>query len=316
MANKIINSKCVCNIGLQWKQDEIIVIIPCEHLFHKNCIYLFIKHYKAKCPYCDHIIKDILTIKDFGSKMTHQQYIDILSVSNYSQDSRYFISTFFDNIFRFVSMVGSVPFLEGVSDGEHLTERIFSLCNAEIKVIGLDKIIHDKKVFIANHTSYLDLGVIFYILKTGFLASSFTTESQLGRKFSTIMPTLIIKRGKSENTVNKIKDYVDKNGSICIFPEGMLTHPRTITRFRTGAFMTGFPVYGLTLLFDPLIADGNIPKFMIKLASQVKTKITLHITGPYMPPFSEVEIENVRQNMAKPYGLFLSRVSNKDISDK
>ena len=73
-----------------------------------------------------------------------------------------------------------------------------------------------------------------------------------------IVPLLIIKRGKNANTVKKMKNYVRKHGSICLFPEGIITHPDTIIQFRTGAFNIGEPILPVVIKYNPAIFDDDI----------------------------------------------------------
>ncbi len=125
----------------------------------------------------------------------------------------------------------------------------------------------------------------------------------------------MIKRGDTKKTVPKIKKFVDKYGSICLFPEGMITHPATLGRFRTGAFNTNYPVIPITINYSKDITDTSILSFIFKLASKSKIDITVNIMDPIYPPFDMKKIENIRTSMAFKGNFLLSRVSNRDITD-
>jgi 1-acyl-sn-glycerol-3-phosphate acyltransferase len=189
--------------------------------------------------------------------------------------------------------------------------------NIEIKVRGLNKIKPGPKVFIANHTSHLDFFTIFYVLGPGFLASSVVKDNIVSNQLTNILPLLIIDRGKKGgNTVDKMRKYVETHESICLFPEGMMTHPDTIIRFRTGAFNVGYPVYPVVLKYTNVVGDMSTPNFILKIASRQHEIIEMHILGPFLPPFDENKIELVRHAMANRGKMVLSRVSNRDIIEK
>jgi 1-acyl-sn-glycerol-3-phosphate acyltransferase len=129
------------------------------------------------------------------------------------------------------------------------------------------------------------------------------------------MPLLFIKRGKSNNVVKKIKEYVQKNGSLCLFPEGMLSHPNTLIKFRTGAFYTDLPIYPVVIKYKNKIFELNDFNYILKLLSYQSIDIDVIILKPFYPPFNNNKIELVRKEMAKAGNLLLSRVSNRDIKD-
>jgi hypothetical protein len=320
MDTKILNSRCICKGGLPWKNDIILMLDPCEHLIHSTCFIYFLKKNKSGliCPFCNSKVIDFFTKEDIKTKkISRQQYFDILSMSNYDKGT-YFLSSFMENFVHLTSLLGYVsvaPLITNI-DRIKFCESFFSLVNAKIIVNGLEKIKDKYKVFISKHICYLDVFVIHYILKCAFVASAAVRSSLLGSQLLALLPSLIIERGASNNSVEKIRDYVLKNGSICIFPEGMLVHPRCITRFRTGAFAVSVPIYAIVIRYDPMTCDGNLGNYIMKMTSQLCTNVYIDILGPYLPPFSPQDIENIRKDMANMGGMHLSRASNRDVVDE
>ena len=43
-------SVCIDNIC----KDEKMITLPCEHIFHADCILQWLKEYNYKCPNCKH----------------------------------------------------------------------------------------------------------------------------------------------------------------------------------------------------------------------------------------------------------------------
>lgn len=220
------------------------------------------------------------------------------------------------NMIDIFGIVSSFPFLSGIEDGRNGCGEVLNLMNSKIIAQGMKNIDEkNPRVYIANHTTYLDFLVIFYLLKCGFLASSVIGDTWVGQQAINIVPLLIIERGKDTNTVDKMKEYIKEKGSICIFPEGMITHPDTIIQFRTGAFYTGYPIYPVVIRYDPIIYDTDMNKLINKISSQPNITIYVDILPVENPPFNSNKIESIRMKMGKAGNLALSRVSNRDIKD-
>jgi 1-acyl-sn-glycerol-3-phosphate acyltransferase len=275
------------------------------------------------CPICKSHINSIQSLKNYKEKLKggkqaimDQRTIDILSMTNFDSDSKIDYFGVADNLVHIMSTLCALPLSNGISDGVALCESVLSLNNTKITIIGENKLsIPGKKVFIANHTNELDFIVLFYILKCGFLASSLLNKNIIGRQLSKIIPCLVIERGKSVNTVDKMKQFVDDNGSICLFPEGVKSHPSTLIEFRTGAFNIGYPIYPVVITYKSAFADESIKNFILKLSSKKDLEITIQILNPEYPPFTPKDIQLIRLKMAVAGKLMLSRVSNRDIVD-
>ena len=324
LLDKILNSQCICKKGLAWTKKKQAMIEPCEHIIHVECYYdcqINKSLLKNVCPHCEINIKKIVTFdeikKQSGNGQKHyQKLIDMVSVANFNSKSSINKSLLMTNMMNLIGFLSTVPFMAGFDDGQNCCGEILRMFNAKLIVNGLEQI-NDKipRVYIVNHTSYIDFVVISYLLKCGFLASSYLKETFFGRQTAHVIPLLLIDRGKSDNTVEKMKKYVKKHGSICLFPEGMITHPNTITRFRTGAFNIGYPIYPIVLRYEPLIYDDNINIFAQKILSNPKLTIFVDILPIQMPPFNSENIENIRNSMGKVGNMALSRVSNRDTKD-
>ncbi|AYV76492.1 MAG: lysophospholipid acyltransferase [Terrestrivirus sp.] len=354
--SKIINSCCSCGKNLLLKKLPHILLEPCDHIMHKKC-YLG----KKICPICNNKIKSIKTLDEVkelskNNSIYYQKYIDMVSISNFDDMFSVNKELMVPNMIDFLGILSSVPFLSGYDDGQKAAHELLCLMNAKVIVNGMDNIKKGKPVvYISTHTTYLDFVVLFYILRCGFLSSTFIKETWYGRMILNIIPLLLIKRAKkpkisssnksvdtnntdntnntnntndthsssssssstsSLSTVEQMKRYVKKHGSICLFPEGMISHPDTIVRFRTGAFYVGYPVQPIVIKYEPVIYDNDIDTMIKKLLSSDNLTITLHILPQQLPPFDDKKIENIRELMGKTGNIALSRVSNKDINDK
>jgi 1-acyl-sn-glycerol-3-phosphate acyltransferase len=326
-SDKIINSICGgCNKAISSINDDNYILSPCDHLIHKKCYKKIEKKKSRKCPLCKTDIKLYYSKEILKTLFTqtkkyeyYQKYVDIISMDNFDDYSNTNYIKTLAKSFDIIKLVSNIPLLKNISQTENLCKQLFSTSKIKIIINGnYNALLKDKspKVYIANHTSYFDGVVMFYLFKCSFLASSFINESIIGKQISSALPLLIINRGDKSNTVDRMKEYVKNNGSICLFPEGMITHPDTIINFRTGAFNIGYPIYPIVMKYDPVIYDDSVNTFLVKLFSQDEIKITVNILPKEYPSFTPEKIEKIRKKMAKVGNMALSRVSNRDIKDK
>lgn len=313
--DKILNSICSCGTGLPWSKDEVVMAYPCEHMFHSRC---FQQIKNSQCPHCKTDIVKKLTM--FDDDIHHQRFADILSMTYYDDMSETSATRFLDSLFDLASICARLPFITNKKEGREMCENIFSLNNLTLHVYGLEKVkLERNKVFICNHVSHLELVIIYYLLGTGFLASSVVGQSALVEKIKEIVPLLTFERGDKNrkiNIVDEMRKFVDEKGSICLFPEGLMKHPDALVRFRSGAFHVERPIYAITIRHNNIISDGYLNGFLYKLGGKRDINMEVNIMGPYYPPFSETDIEQIRADMAKNGNMVLSRVSNRDVVDK
>lgn len=313
--NKILNCKCYCSIGLCWNGDETVMAYPCEHMYHNRC---FDKLDNKICKICNTEIKKKLTM--FDKDLHHQRFADILSMSYYDNMSNNTPVNFLDSIFDFASVMLSLPFLKSHEDGKLLCEKIFSMNNLTLKVHGLEKVKKIKnKVYICNHTSHYELIILYYLLKPGFLSSSIINDVGIAGYLKNVVNLFTFSRNdtnRSYNIVDEMRKFVDKYGSICIFPEGLMKHPDSLVRFRSGAFHINRPIFAIVIRHNDILSDYVINKLLYKLGAKRDINIEVYILGPYYPPFSDKDIEQIRIDMAKYGNMVLSRVSNRDIKDE
>ena len=83
-------------------------------------------------------------------------------------------------------------------------------------------------------------------------------------------------KDKKRNPIKEINEFVKKNKSILIFPEGTMNKNSKLSKFRSSAFKTAYPVQPLVLSYD----DNK--------------NITLTILPIEYPPFN---IQNIKKKM-------------------
>jgi len=318
-SNININSRCICKKTLYDHKQRILMYLPCQHLISEDCY----KSHQNKigtdsCHICDENISQLIDIKDVKKfNLNKQFYYDLLSVTNIDDKFQSSAFNILDNLYDIFSilyngLIKTKPNIKSVS------REVLSLNNTTVYVNGLEKINsnnNEKRIFISNHSTYLDMIVISSFINTCFLTSAIIKDTFLGNKLKDVVPCMVIKRGDNGNTVDRIKKYMKTHGSLCIFPEGHMSNPNTLCKFRSGAFNTGYPVQPIVIKYKTLPQDAHVSNFICKLASRGKVELYIDILDMYYPPFSDTKIEQIRQDMANVGNFYLSRVSSRDIQD-
>lgn len=323
--NKNINSRCVCEKGLRWIPEDLYFINDCEHILHNSCFKKL--ENRRECPICKTKITRIYTLKDLERKVLesegevkkeyYQKYVDLLSLSNMNDYGSKNLGLLIMKMPLYMNIFLKLPFISGFSNGHKACEDFLKLCNVKILVRGRKYLSNEPKVLILNHTTQMDFLISFYLFKCGYVASKIIADTIIGSKIQNIIPLVLIDRGKGQNTVKKIKEYIDKNKrDIAVYPEGIMTHPDTIIKFRTGSFHTGYPVQPIVVTYNPNISSCSDMDALYKMMSQKKeTQVIVNILPLEKGPFDDIKIEKIRAKMAKAGNLLLSRVSNRDIKD-
>ena len=312
--DKIINSRCICNIGLSWTTKKQVMILPCEHIIHINC-------HKTDnlCDICNNEITKMMTFEEIKSEskngiIQYQRYIDMIASSNVDHIVKIGKHNA-KHLSDVMSFMSTIPFMKGYDELQAFCHEILRLLNTKLIINGYENINEsEKKVYISNHTTYIDTAVINSLFKCGYVVSSLINKSHLGRMIRDIVPILIIDHNKKgSSTVEQMSEYIKNNNSLCLFPEGVITHPDIIQNFRTGSFHTGYPVQPIIIVYDKIIYDNDIYLFLEKVLSTKELTITVTILKTEYPPFDDKKIEEIRCKMAKAGNLAVSRISNRDI---
>ena len=349
-SNKLVNYICYCKKYF-YNKDSIIILEPCGHMIHEKCIneYIFLKldtnnlninnkkislinPIELQCPICDTNINRLLSEKKVKKNKKYLQHkTDIESVK--IDDSSVINYTLLPlGILKITTCMNKLILANSENDILDTLEYLLKMCNIKINIIDntknnpikftnntiqwKNKLDSDANVvLISNHSNYIDSFILFYLFKCGFVSSDFLNSTDIGRLIAAKCNVLIFKRGKDTNMVQKIKEYLETQKSIVIYPEGGMGNPNTLFRFRTGAFYTGSPVCPIIIRYKPFIWDDDFKTFVFKLTTQTEIIVDVTINDLVYPPFDDRKINMVREYMAKVGNLKLSRVSNKGIKE-
>jgi 1-acyl-sn-glycerol-3-phosphate acyltransferase len=314
--NKDLNSRCFCGKGLNWIEEDLIMLEPCEHMIHKSCK----TEVNNICPYCHQKIKIFYTEGQLRAKKKdpyyYQKYVDLISVRHCNYMSKINKRKIIEKIPKIISLASKIPFYEGKEGAIKLANDLLNIAHVELQVEGIENIPKDPKVIIANHTTDYDFVPLYYIFRCSFLSSTIILQSSMGRVLTRLANVIIVNRGhKEQYTVKRMRNAVKKYGSICVFPEGLLTHPDTIIKFRSGAFNIGYQICPVVITYEPNVFDSDMINYVQKVISQDKFKVKLTILPVEQPPFTQDRIEEIRAKMGKAGNMALSRTINRDIRD-
>ena len=341
-SNKIINYVCGCKKHF-YNSNNLIIIDPCSHIFHDYCINEYISSIIIKnknknksniltCPICSIEIKSLIKEKKiFKYEKYKQEQIDIKSVKiNDKSLINYTLLPL--RLVKANSLINKLLLVSNQTELLNTLEFFLRLCNIKINIIDNTKNnpityinntvkwvnkkdINTKIVIIPNHTHYIDSFILFYLFKSGFVASDIINKTDIGKVIASKSNLLIFKRGQDTNMVEKIKEYLDANNNIVMFPEGAMGNINTLMRFRTGAFYTGAAVCPIIIKYNPFPWDDDFKNMFFKLITQNEIVVDVQVNDLIYPPFNNEKIDKVRNYMANLGNLELSRVSNKFLKE-
>lgn len=318
--NHLINCTChSCNKLLSKHSTGIMLLLPCMHVTHIKC---YASNYR-ECSYCNTSIENTITeyelfalYKRSQDKIIHRYCMDIIS---FKRNIRY-TPDYMTITKKIPDILELIDYLtNSVKDDNTLDEMfktLLSLSNANITVNGINNLSKNKKVIVSNHSCYFDGFVINLISRCNFIGST-SQNDPLSKKIRNILPNkvLLIQRGKSDNTVMRMKKHIKEHGDMCVFSTANMNREGTISRFKTGAFHTGYPVQPVILRYNPPLHNDNVVTWLSSILSAKKIDITMTILPLEKGSFDKDRIERVRVKMAKEGNLALSRVSANDAKD-
>ena len=345
----IVNYSCFCSKCF-YANEKLLYILPCCHIVHETCFnnYVIKTQYKnlnihnnsnniksfflLNCPFCMIKIKTVLTEYKINSKKKYLQYkIDIKSIKlDNSATINYLILPL--SIIKFTSLINKLIIVNTEKDLLSTVEFLLHSLNIKINIIdntNKNPIIMDenkicwkkkedqkrKLVIISNHSHFLDSIILYYLFRSGFVSGDFINQIDIGRIIATKLKLLIFKRGVDTNMVQKIKEYLNEQKKIVIYPEGAFANNNTMIRFRTGAFYVGETICPVVIKYDKIIYDDDFKQMIFKLITQQEIIANVYINDFFYPPFDDIQIEKIRDHMCSIGNFEKSRVSNKTIKE-
>lgn len=311
--DKVINSVCACDMILSSTKEELVILDPCEHIFHKRCI-----RNHTKCRICNENIEDIQTMqwlfnnKDKNKKY-HQRYVDLLCMKNMDNEVKIDYNNLISRIPKILELRELINNLHSNDNISKIIDQIIKVANIKINIVNEENYIECNKIIITNHLSRIDFLPILFKYNSKFLAANSVNNYSFGEILLKYGHLLLINREENNNTVKRVNELVNEGKIITINPEGFISHPKVLTRFRTGAFHANVPIQPIAIEYDKTIRDTNLTLCIFKLLSQDSINITLHILPLEYPPFDNNKIERIRKEMARIGNMELSRVSGRDI---
>ena len=342
----VINYVCFCKKYF-YINEKIIFILPCCHIIHQSCFnkhiidnqYNLLNSNKTKennldlyCPDCNIKINSVLSEKKINSKKKYKKYQNDIKAIRIQNGGYINYLTVPLGLIKLTTFVNKLLIINNESDLLNCIEFIIKIFNVKINIIDNTKnnpiMIknntvsweknYDEKnklVIISNHSQYLDSIFLYYIFRCGFISSDTINKLEIGKLIATTCNLLVFKRGVDLNTVDKIKEYLDKKKRIVIYPEGTISNQDSLLRFRTGAFHTDAAVCPVIIKMEPFIYDDDFKTMILKIISQNNINISITINDFFYPPFDNEKIENIRDYMCTVGKLTKSRVSNRSIKN-
>lgn len=179
-----------------------------------------------------------------------------------------------------------------------------------------------KRILIAPHTNYYDALVIGSLIdqscSIGFVASDFIKTLVFGRAALKAFPHIIVGSALgSKSATNQITDFFavyPNESKLLIFPEGMLTHESTLGKFRSGAFVSSYPIQPIIIKYSSKSRIFDLLGFDILCKDSIDVEI--RVLDPIYPDPNKSNhldnIEYIRNLIAEDGDYLLSNVVNRN----
>lgn len=316
------NSVCkYCNQKFNATLEDLLVCIECGNVCHQRC-YMIDSGRNKKCHQDTpiHIVHES-QIK----KYSQQKYIDIISLKKTNYEPKFvdytraiffrtpymlwhFMSLYVDYIFGYYTKQKLKTFIDAVAYG----------LNINSKIIGKEKLDPAiNVVYVTNHVSFHDVLTIPRYIDTGTMASISTLKHLLANVLSKYVSVLFVTRGGSDrqlNIVDQINNFIKKNGNILICPQGLLGKYNSISKFRTSAFRTNYPVQPIVLKYKQDVSSMSAWKIFLFERVDVELHV-MDIKKINTDETPEDFANRIRNEMANECGLLLSNVDSRDVKD-
>lgn len=151
-------------------------------------------------------------------------------------------------------------------------------------------------LLVSNHISFLDIAVISSIVPVRFLSKTSVRYWPVIGYLTTLSGSLFIKRSKPRQmsrTLNDIRQALNRNRPVLIFPEGTTSSGEKVLKFHSGLFQAAIdckiPVQALTLHYrhnqaaDRLAAYIDNDNFLISLL-RLMARLQTDVHMSFMPP--------------------------------
>jgi 1-acyl-sn-glycerol-3-phosphate acyltransferase len=165
-----------------------------------------------------------------------------------------------------------------------------------LRISGYGRPIASQALFVSNHISFLDIIVIAGHVPARFLAKHSIRYWPVIGYLTALSGSLFIRRGKQRQlgyTLTTIRDALDENRPVLIFPEGTTSLGNEVLKFHSGLFQAAIdarvPVQPITLHYrhaqqpDRLAAyieQDNFLFSLLRLMARPAIEVHLSFTTP------------------------------------
>ncbi len=309
-----INSKCLfCKLRLNCNTNNVVVCNDCSTISHKKC-------FKNKCEKC----KSQNSLNESELIEGSQNHINVKSTKKTK-----FSPGFFD-ILRFLYRI--LPLIysflrfyidyrkENSSRSEliHFLTSVHHILRINVTIKG--EINSEKRIYIANHSGEHDAIIIPRYFDTAVISSIVINKTLIGKMMKKYSDVIEIERGVKSNVVDKIENYlnVKDNKSLFLFPTGIFDNIKTISKFRTGAFVasknTNIPIQIVAIKYKQDISSMDM--IHILMFKNLEVEIDILDTIFIKPEQTCTEFSEEARNILNNKGGFeLSNIDSRDVTD-
>jgi 1-acyl-sn-glycerol-3-phosphate acyltransferase len=162
---------------------------------------------------------------------------------------------------------------------------VLYLLGIKLKITGKENLTNLPSIYVANHTSQLDIPIISACIPRGlfFVAKQELSKIPILGQYMHLMGMIFVDRGNKEKAIQSMEiaaKKVKKGKNLVTFPEGTRGNGNTLLPFKKGSFVIA-QKGGIPLIPVAIKGAGKaLPKGSFIAHS---TTIHVHILAPIMP---------------------------------
>jgi lyso-ornithine lipid O-acyltransferase len=172
--------------------------------------------------------------------------------------------------------------------------RICRIFGVQRKVYG--EINQTPTLFVVNHISWFDIPALGSTLPVHFLSKDEVNSWPLIGWLATKTGTLYIKRGcreSAQQSMNDIREALENNGHVILFPEGTTSDGTSLKRFHSRLFQAAIDanaqIQPVAIRYPhpdgvhpkaPFIGDTQFLESTLDMMSEANMDVTLHFLKP------------------------------------
>lgn len=186
-----------------------------------------------------------------------------------------------------------------------------------IKLSDFEKPTSSNFILMPNHRSYIDIFIVATLIPSAMVGKAELAKWPFAKLAAKATQSILVDRKDSKsllNTMKKIKESVEKEIPVTLFPEGTTFEGPLTKRFKNGSFKiaadANIPVIPMAIEYrDKKDAWVGNDTFVGHFFRQLSKPVT-HVTVQFGTPIQDTSYQILQQNVKNAIDQMLTKIEN------